>query len=158
MSQIAPELLNKFNALPCQTEVHLQLPTATKPIRLRSRLIGIEPGMCVIISRGTDQHWEMARELIREGQSIVVRLVNEGDPNATIFAYGQTGTGKTFTMEGFKYSMTDEARGIIPRAIEDIFRFIESCEDEEVLFYLFRSPSWSGLRTFRSTLKLLVIC
>lgn len=22
--------------------------------------------------------------------------------NATIFAYGQTGTGKTFTMEGFK--------------------------------------------------------
>ncbi|WP_055731984.1 PilZ domain-containing protein [Agarivorans gilvus] len=87
MSQIAPELLNKFNALPCQTEVHLQLPTATKPIRLRSRLIGIEPGMCVIISRGTDQHWEMARELIREGQSIVVRLVNEGDPNATIFAY-----------------------------------------------------------------------
>lgn len=27
--------------------------------------------------------------------------------NATIFAYGQTGTGKTFTMEGFKYSLTD---------------------------------------------------
>ena len=71
---------------------------------------------------------------------------------------GVTGSGKTFTMEGFKYSMTDEARGIIPRAIEDIFRFIESCEDEEVLFYLFRSPSWSGLRTFRSTMKLLVIC
>lgn len=87
MSPIAPELLSKFNALPCQTEVHLQIPTATKPIRLRSRLIGIEPGMCIIISRGTDQHWEMARELIREGQSIVVRLVNEGDPNATIFAY-----------------------------------------------------------------------
>ncbi len=43
--------------------------------------------MCVIISRGTDQYWEMARELIREGQSVVVRLVNEGDPNATIFAY-----------------------------------------------------------------------
>ena len=84
------KLLNKFNALPCQTEVHLQLPTATKPIRLRSRLIGIEPGMCVIISRGTDQHWEMARELIREGQSIVVRLVNEGDPNATIFATTET--------------------------------------------------------------------
>ncbi len=44
--------------------------------------------------------------------------------NATIFAYGQTGTGKTYTMEGFKYSLTDESRGIIPRAIEDIFRFI----------------------------------
>lgn len=27
--------------------------------------------------------------------------------NATIFAYGQTGTGKTFTMEGFKYNLHD---------------------------------------------------
>jgi hypothetical protein len=37
--------------------------------------------------------------------------------NATIFAYGQTGTGKTYTMEGFE----SEERGIIPRAIEQIF-------------------------------------
>jgi len=27
--------------------------------------------------------------------------------NATILAYGQTGTGKTHTMEGFKYSGCD---------------------------------------------------
>lgn len=27
--------------------------------------------------------------------------------NATILAYGQTGTGKTYTMEGFKYSAGD---------------------------------------------------
>jgi kinesin family protein 3/17 len=27
--------------------------------------------------------------------------------NATILAYGQTGTGKTFTMEGFKYHQND---------------------------------------------------
>ena len=37
-------------------------------------------------------------------------------------------------MEGFKYSLTDESRGIIPRAIEDIFDYIEGCEDEEVTF------------------------
>lgn len=38
--------------------------------------------------------------------------------NATIIAYGQTGTGKTYSMEGF----TDaEQRGIIPRSIEEIF-------------------------------------
>jgi kinesin family protein 3/17 len=41
--------------------------------------------------------------------------------NATILAYGQTGTGKTHTMEGFKFSADDEARGIIPRCIEEIF-------------------------------------
>lgn len=27
--------------------------------------------------------------------------------NATIMAYGQTGTGKTYTMEGFRYNMRD---------------------------------------------------
>ena len=32
-------------------------------------------------------------------------------------ALAQTGTGKTFTMEGFKYNMHDEERGIIPRAV-----------------------------------------
>ena len=44
--------------------------------------------------------------------------------NATIFAYGQTGTGKTFTMEGFNREGNVEARGIIPRAIEQIFGHI----------------------------------
>lgn len=46
----------------------------------------------------------------------------------SIFAYGQTGSGKTFTMEGppgLKFdsvdSHLDERRGIIPRAVEQIF-------------------------------------
>ena len=34
-------------------------------------------------------------------------------------------------MEGFKYNLYDEQRGIIPRAIEDIFKYIQSCQDEE---------------------------
>ena len=45
--------------------------------------------------------------------------------NATIFAYGQTGTGKTFTMEGFNKEGSVEDRGIIPRAIEQIFGHIQ---------------------------------
>ena len=44
--------------------------------------------------------------------------------NATIFAYGQTGTGKTYTMEGFTYNNMDPTRGIIPRSIDEIFRYI----------------------------------
>eukprot|EP00891_Asterochloris_glomerata_P006925 jgi/Astpho2/6925/e_gw1.00107.208.1_t len=43
--------------------------------------------------------------------------------NAAIIAYGQTGTGKTYTMEGGHEGPT---RGIIPRAIEDVFQYIES--------------------------------
>ena len=54
--------------------------------------------------------------------------------NSTIFAYGQTGTGKTFTMEGFTYDNSDPARGIIPRSIEEIFNFIESYSNSGTKF------------------------
>lgn len=37
--------------------------------------------------------------------------------NVCIFAYGQTGTGKTFTMEG-----TSENRGVNYRTLEELFR------------------------------------
>lgn len=40
--------------------------------------------------------------------------------NVCIFAYGQTGTGKTFTMEG-----TDEARGVNYRTLDELFHVIE---------------------------------
>jgi kinesin family protein 3/17 len=41
--------------------------------------------------------------------------------NSTIIAYGQTGTGKTYTMEGFGMDNDYSRRGIIPRAVEQIF-------------------------------------
>ena len=52
--------------------------------------------------------------------------------NATLMAYGQTGSGKTYTMEGFTYNNKDPARGIIPRAAEEIFKFIESSSNSKV--------------------------
>ena len=42
--------------------------------------------------------------------------------NGTIFAYGQTSSGKTHTMEGLMNS--NEHQGIIPRIIQDIFNHI----------------------------------
>ena len=43
---------------------------------------------------------------------------------STVFAYGQTGTGKTHTMEGDIENPTE--RGVIPRAAFDVFRRLES--------------------------------
>ncbi|KAG2374384.1 hypothetical protein C9374_010954 [Naegleria lovaniensis] len=54
--------------------------------------------------------------------------------NATLFAYGQTGTGKTFTMEGF--SGKRELRGVIPRATEDIFDYIETKGSSNINFLI----------------------
>lgn len=55
----------------------------------------------------------------------MVESVLEGY-NGTIFAYGQTGCGKTHTMMGLK-DAGPEHRGIIPNAFEHIFGFIDSC-------------------------------
>jgi len=43
--------------------------------------------------------------------------------NASIIAYGQTGAGKTYTMEGFNYESGEE-RGLLPRSVESIFNYI----------------------------------
>ncbi|XP_029968795.1 kinesin-like protein KIF21A isoform X2 [Salarias fasciatus] len=46
--------------------------------------------------------------------------------NATIFAYGQTGSGKTYTMgTGFDVNIGEDELGIIPRAVNHLFRGIE---------------------------------
>ncbi|WJX18262.1 Kinesin-like protein KIN-5B, variant 2 [Trifolium repens] len=49
--------------------------------------------------------------------------------NCTVFAYGQTGTGKTYTMEGGMRNkggdLTAEA-GVIPRAVRQIFDILEA--------------------------------
>ena len=64
-----------------------------------------------------------------------VQSVLEGY-NSTIFCYGQTGTGKTYTMEGFTYDSKNPNRGIIQRTIQDIFNFIETTSDENTKFII----------------------
>lgn len=53
--------------------------------------------------------------------------------NGTIFAYGQTGTGKTYTMEGCKKDADPNARGIIPKSFEQIFSHISRQENMQYL-------------------------
>ncbi|GBN99966.1 Kinesin heavy chain [Araneus ventricosus] len=53
--------------------------------------------------------------------------------NGTIFAYGQTSSGKTHTMEGVLGDSVHQ--GIIPRIVNDIFNHIYSM-DENIEFHI----------------------
>ena len=62
-------------------------------------------------------------QVFQETAMPIVESVCQGY-NGTIFAYGQTGTGKTFTMEGdFE---TDINKGIIPRSFDLMFNIIKT--------------------------------
>uniref|UniRef100_A0A8C6VE69 Kinesin-like protein n=1 Tax=Naja naja TaxID=35670 RepID=A0A8C6VE69_NAJNA len=51
--------------------------------------------------------------------------------NGTIFAYGQTGTGKTYTMEGVRGDA--EKRGVIPNSFDHIFTHISRSQNQQYL-------------------------
>ncbi|CAL1275131.1 unnamed protein product [Larinioides sclopetarius] len=67
--------------------------------------------------------------IYKEICSGIVRSVINGF-NGTIFAYGQTSSGKTFTMLGDKEK---NVQGIMHYAIDDIFELIQNMTDREFL-------------------------
>ncbi|CAG2164191.1 unnamed protein product [Oppiella nova] len=84
-------------------------------------------------SNQTDLYEEIFRPLVDS--------VLEGF-NGTVFAYGQTGTGKTFTMEG-----SADKPGIIPNSFEQIFSCIARSHNQQ---YLVRS---SYLEIYQEEIK-----
>ena len=62
--------------------------------------------------------------------------------NASIFAYGQTGAGKTYTMTGPVSSLqsmhTDSRRGLLCRLISAVFGEIEKLQQETETNYVCR--------------------
>jgi len=53
--------------------------------------------------------------------------------NGTVFAYGQTGCGKSFSMQGIEEPQTQ--RGIIPRAFQHIFESVSVAENTKYLVH-----------------------
>ncbi|XP_059795458.1 kinesin-like protein KIF9 isoform X4 [Balaenoptera ricei] len=50
--------------------------------------------------------------------------------NGTIMCYGQTGAGKTYTMTGATENY--KHRGILPRALQQVFKMIEECPTQAI--------------------------
>lgn len=71
-----------------------------------------------------DYVFDMESEQVKIYEEVarpVVEGVFEGW-NGSILAYGQTSSGKTFTMQGVL--IQDELKGIVPRVVDEIFTFI----------------------------------
>ncbi|KAF7232661.1 hypothetical protein EG68_08401 [Paragonimus skrjabini miyazakii] len=70
------------------------------------------------------------RDLYEETFKDLVNSVLEGF-NGTIFAYGQTGTGKTFTIQGIGDDV--DLRGVMPNSFDHIFQHISKSTDAQYL-------------------------
>ncbi|XP_072300126.1 kinesin-like protein KIF3C [Eucyclogobius newberryi] len=68
------------------------------------------------------------RDLYDESFQPLIDSVLDGF-NGTIFAYGQTGTGKTYTMQGAW--MDPDKRGVIPNAFDHIFTHISRSQSDK---------------------------
>ncbi|QSX40817.1 PilZ domain-containing protein [Shewanella cyperi] len=90
MTHSTPDDFERFDSVPCNTEVYLQLLTPTQPIRLRTRLIGIHSRRAVLLEFGSDRHWLAAKPYIKEDRGVIVRLLNSDDPSGHVFAFRST--------------------------------------------------------------------
>lgn len=70
-----------------------------------------------------------SQERVFEDISQLVQSALDGY-NVCIFAYGQTGSGKTFTMEGPETTGDRDRRGMIPRAVQQVFASAESLKEQ----------------------------
>ncbi|CEG78527.1 hypothetical protein RMATCC62417_13123 [Rhizopus microsporus] len=62
--------------------------------------------------------------------------------HATVFAYGQTASGKTYTMMG-----TESQPGVIPRSVDNVFKFIKNAVTKEFLLRI------SYIEIYNETIK-----
>lgn len=82
-----------------------------------------------------DQVFQQDTDQIEVYKKVVKPLISQVllGFNCTVFAYGQTGTGKTYTMEGNRSDLDlsweeDPHCGIIPRAVSQLFETLKSSD------------------------------
>uniref|UniRef100_A0A6N2KYN2 Kinesin motor domain-containing protein n=1 Tax=Salix viminalis TaxID=40686 RepID=A0A6N2KYN2_SALVM len=100
------------------------------PLYLKTAIFSSRLLVFFALNVGRAGFWPKAQQRSIYDQAIapIVDEVLEGF-NCTVFAYGQTGTGKTYTMEGGKRNKGGDLpaeAGVIPRAIRQIFDTLEA--------------------------------
>ena len=84
---IKNELLDDLDSMPCNTDAQVQVLTATNPVRLKTNLIGVDPGSSIILAMRNDAEWLSIKKYLHEGQGVVVRLMSSNEKKAQIVAF-----------------------------------------------------------------------
>eukprot|EP00929_Paragymnodinium_shiwhaense_P036198 TRINITY_DN1942_c1_g1_i1.p1 TRINITY_DN1942_c1_g1~~TRINITY_DN1942_c1_g1_i1.p1 ORF type:complete len:775 (+),score=201.66 TRINITY_DN1942_c1_g1_i1:176-2500(+) len=128
------------NGLPDATEQNIKVFCRIRPLNASEIAMGDAAGVCVELPSANEVMVEGAcfsfdkafgsdstqRDVYEDVAKPTVESVLQGF-NGTIFAYGQTSSGKTHTMEGDL--VNPEKQGIIPRIVSAIFDGIFSADD-----------------------------
>lgn len=107
----------------------IELVQASKEIRVKDRIQKKSYYYDDVFSEDSTQI-----EVYREVVAPLIDQVLKGY-NCTVFAYGQTGTGKTYTMEGEQSDKetdweNDPLSGIIPRSFQQLFETLEEQKED----------------------------
>jgi hypothetical protein len=84
---IKKDLIDDLDSMPCNTAAQVQVLTATPPVRLKTNLIGVDPGYSIILAMKTDVEWLAIKKCLHEGQGVVVRLMSSNETKAQIVAF-----------------------------------------------------------------------
>ncbi|KAE8678189.1 Transducin/WD40 repeat-like superfamily protein isoform 1 [Hibiscus syriacus] len=131
------EMLNKILDIKgtirvfCRVRPFLWTDKRRTPESVSSELDRVVVGSCGSRKEfGFDKvfHQEANQEDVFVEVEPILRSALDGH-NACVFAYGQTGTGKTFTMDG-----TMDQPGIVPRALKELFQQVSSNKSSSFTF------------------------
>ena len=110
---------------------HMNFPDEDHRILELERLADVNPNESTIsLRKGNNNKYEFTFDRVfdpaahqKDVFAEISQLVQSAldGYNVCIFAYGQTGSGKTYTMEGPDQSQMGEQRGMIARAVEQVF-------------------------------------
>ena len=117
---------------------------------LRSCIFKLSQNKVTLINEKTDNKYDMLFDYVfdeKDNQEVVYNVFGEKlmndifrGYNGTIMAYGQTGSGKTYTMfgrslmdndRGINKSIYDAEKGIVQRAIHQIFEYRNQKKEEK---------------------------
>ncbi|KAI0151650.1 kinesin-domain-containing protein, partial [Xylariaceae sp. FL1272] len=120
-----------------QNEVEDNSAVVVSTERVKGKAVEISMGPSALANKtyNFDRVFSQAADQAMIYEDVVKPILEEtlSGYNCTIFAYGQTGTGKTYTMSGDMnetYGILPDAAGIIPRVLHSLFKKLDA-EDTE---------------------------